>query len=69
MRFTLNAQLIEEYFEITGKLKRTLKIMPNAEYDIFMIDPHQFDGIRFNEHSFEGDKFEYDNDDHHSYQL
>ena len=34
-------------------------INDNAIYDIFMIDPNRFNGIRYNEESFERDKLKY----------
>ena len=56
----IDKEYAEQHIKKFGKLKLMMKILPNATYDILLIDPNTFNGIRFNEESFEGDKLDYD---------
>ena len=50
-------------------MKLFFKVLPNATYDILMIDHNRFNGIRYNEESFESDKLEYNKADHNYFDI
>ena len=65
----ISQDLVKHYLDTYGKLKLFLDITDNEAYDILMLDPNRFNGIRFNEESYEGDKLTYDSADLNVYDI